>query len=152
MNHFLGKKNLHIGLTILSATAGGSNLGANAIFLSRVSPNAIFWPLAAMRLVGVLLLLVLGGYLRKKQGQGQLLLAGMKAVPLALLSSALATSGFLFFILALHAGRLDVAVVLSSFDPAVMVLLATLLLRERMTRIQAIGILIALIAIPLISV
>ena len=59
-------------------------------------------------------------------------------------------SGSVAFIRASQLGRLDVAVVLSSLYPVVTVLLAIVLLKERLTFWKAIGVCAALAAIPLI--
>ena len=56
-----------------------------------------------------------------------------------------------FFILAAQAGRLDIAGVLSSLYPVTTIVLATLLLHERVTRQHALGIGFAIAAIALIA-
>ena len=131
-----------IGLALLA----GFGFGCFFILISRVNHSATFWPLAMARVTSVLFLLV---FVRIRR---QPMLPGKAVVPLVVLAGILDAVGNAFFVLATHSGRLDVAAVLSSLYPAATVLLAALVLRERVTRIQGIGILLALLAVPLISV
>jgi drug/metabolite transporter (DMT)-like permease len=134
-----------IGLAVLAGVA----FGCFFILISRVSPGATFWPLAIARLTSVVSLLVVM-LLRRRQMQQ--LLSGVRRVALlVLLAGTLDAMGNVFFVLAAHSGRLDVAAILSSLYPAATVLLAAIVLRERVTRTQSIGILLVLLAIPLIS-
>jgi drug/metabolite transporter (DMT)-like permease len=130
-----------IGLALLA----GCGFGCFFILISRVHAGATFWPLAVARVTSVVFLLALGG-LRRQQ-----LLPGKGVMLLVVLAGVLDAVGNAFFVLAAHTGRLDIAAVLSSLYPAATVLLAALVLRERVTRIQAIGILLALLAVPMIS-
>ena len=130
-----------LGLALLA----GCGFGCFFILVSHVSQAATFWPLSAARLTAVLLLLVMAGI--RRQGA----IPKMTVAPFVLLAGVLDAIGNAFFVLATHSGRLDVAAILSSLYPAATVLLAAIVLRERMTRIQTIGILLALIAVPLIS-
>jgi drug/metabolite transporter (DMT)-like permease len=57
----------------------------------------------------------------------------------------------MLYMLAARAGRLDVAAMLSSLYPAATILLAHWLLRERTTRLQTAGMILALAAVALIS-
>ncbi|MGH2479207.1 MAG: EamA family transporter, partial [Ktedonobacteraceae bacterium] len=70
---------------------------------------------------------------------------------LVVIAGTLDAIGNAFFVFAAHSGRLDVASVLSGLYPAATVLLAAIILRERVTRLQGIGILLALAAILFIS-
>lgn len=130
-----------IGLALLA----GCGFGCFFILISRVNPAATFWPLAVARFTSVCVLLMLMRLRRKP------ILPERTGVPLIVLAGILDAIGNAFFVLAAHSGRLDIAAILSSLYPAATVLLAALVLRERVTRIQAIGILLVLLAIPLIS-
>jgi drug/metabolite transporter (DMT)-like permease len=130
-----------LGLAMLA----GCGFGCFFILISRVSSTSTFWPLAVARLTAVLFLLIVV-LLRREPT-----LPKMKVAPFVILAGVLDAIGNAFFVLAAHSGRLDIAAVLSSLYPAATVLLAALVLRERVTRIQGIGILIALIAVPMIS-
>ena len=72
-------------------------------------------------------------------------------VGLAIFAGCLDISGSTFFIRASQAGRLDVAVVLSSLYPAITVVLARVLLGERFSSWRTVGLLAALAAVPLVA-
>ncbi|HEU0028158.1 MAG TPA: DMT family transporter [Ktedonobacterales bacterium] len=130
-----------IGLALLA----GCGFGLFFILISRVSPATTFGSLSIARFSSVAVLLALAGLRRQPVSVGRAVL------PLVAVAGGLDALGNVFFLLAAHSGRLDVAAVVASLYPAATVLLAALVLRERVRRIQAVGIVLALIAIPLIS-
>lgn len=127
------------------AVLAGCGFGCFFILISRVTPGATLWSLATARFASVAPLLLLTRLRR------QPILPPMAVAPLVLTTGILDATGNAFFVLAAHSGRLDVAAILSSLYPAATVVLAALVLRERVTCIQSIGIALALLAIPLIS-
>ena len=132
------------------ATLAGIGFGGFYIFISRARTDSVFWPLAASQFVTLVTVLVFAGGVALARGDG----GGrwsMRAVPLMLLAGLLDAGGNAFFLLAEHAGRLDVAAVLASLYPASTVVLARLVLNERVSPVQAIGIVAALASIPLIA-
>ena len=64
--------------------------------------------------------------------------------------SLLDVSGTYCFVRASQTGRLDVSVVLSSLYPVITVVLARLILKERLTPLKATGMAAAIVAMPLI--
>jgi uncharacterized membrane protein len=75
----------------------------------------------------------------------------LQEIGLGMLAGVVDVSGSVLFVRATQTGRLDSAVVISSLYPAVTVLLARLILRERFTRWKVIGMLAALLAVPMIA-
>ncbi len=125
------------------ALFAGVGFGSFLVFMKQATHTAVYWPLAvalATSLVLAVLILVV------QRGS----LPGRGVLPVVFAAGALDTFGNFFFILAAQRGRLDVAAVLSSLYPAFTVLLARLVLKERITRLQTAGMTAALIAVPLI--
>lgn len=130
-----------LGLALLA----GLGFGGFFLLISQVPSSTIFWSLAIARVTSFLLILAIM-LIRRQE-----VLPKKAVFPLVLLAGVLDVVGNAFFVLATHSGRLDVAAILSSLYPAATVLLAWIVLKEHLTRWQAVGVLIALVAIPLIS-
>jgi drug/metabolite transporter (DMT)-like permease len=148
-----------LGLAVLA----GCGFGVLFILLDRVSEGAVFWPLAAARcgsfLLVMLIIFVRWNYQNREprtenrhtaHGSWFAVLGSSALIPV-LLAGALDVAGNVFFVLATQSGRLDIAAILSSMYPASTVLLAALLLGERVTRPQLAGIGAVLAAIMLIT-
>lgn len=73
------------------------------------------------------------------------------ALPVIAAAGAFDAGGNAFLVLAAQAGRLDVAAVLSSFYSAMTVILAWIVLHERLGRVRFTGLVAALVAIALIT-
>ena len=123
----------------------GVSFGLFLVFIHQAGGSAVLWPLAVARATSMSVLAALGGL------TGTLRLPGRSALGLTGLAGVLDTGGNAFFVLAAQAGRLDVASVLSSLYPASTVLLACVLLGERLTRRQTAGAALTLAAIGCVS-
>ncbi len=130
-----------LGLALLA----GAGFAGFFILIAQVGPGPVFTPLIVARAVslGVALLLL---------AARRLPLPGPGANPVALLAGLLDAGGNVFYMLAQQYTRLDVAVVLASLYPAATVLLARLVLDERVSAGQWLGAGVCLAAIVLIAV
>src|SRR5664279_349742 len=130
-----------LGLAVLAGVMFGLFLVAG----KQAGHHGVFWPLVAARLVSTTLMLVLVAVSPRDPQPLRSVLWPM------VLSGLLDSAGNALFIAATRHGRLDVAAVLSSLYPASTVILARVLLKERMSRSQGAGIIGALLSVVLIS-
>jgi len=121
----------------------GLGFGGYFIFLHRASfgSDLIFAPMLISRTAGTLIILFIVMARRSS------FVVPRTAWAVVLTNAVLDVSGNLFFILASQAGRLDVSAVLSSLYPGSTVILAWLILKEKISLTQIIGIVSAIIAI-----
>jgi uncharacterized membrane protein len=108
--------------------------------------DALYWPMIASRLFGTFFLLVV------VLGRRESLVVARDAWLVMLLNGILDVGGNFFYILALRTGRLDISAILSSLYPGATVLLAWILLKERLSRSQWVGIGAVLLAIVLFTI
>jgi drug/metabolite transporter (DMT)-like permease len=132
------------------AALAGIGFGGFYVFISQARAAAVFWPLAASQFITFVTVIAVVCAVTLAQRRGVFELP-IQVIPMMLLAGLLDAGGNAFFLLAEHAGRLDVAAVLASLYPASTVMLARLLLRERVSPPQAFGIIAALASIPLIA-
>lgn len=125
----------------------GFGFGCYFIFIHNAAQetDTVLWPMIVSRLAGTLLLFVV--VLARREP----LAVPRSAWTVVFFNATLDVGGNLFYILASRLGRLDTAAVLSSLYPGATVLLAWLLLKERIAFKQWIGIAAALGAILLFT-
>ena len=130
-----------VGLAALAGIAFGLFLIAG----KQAGHGGVFWPLVSARVVSTSLMVVLVAVMPRDPQPLRPVLWPM------ILSGLLDSAGNALFIAATRHGRLDVAAVLSSLYPASTVVLARVLLKERIARLQAVGIACAIVSVALVS-
>jgi drug/metabolite transporter (DMT)-like permease len=138
----LGGRPAGLGMALLAG------LGFSGFFIAidQVSQSAVFWPLVAGRLAACAVMAAFALATRRP------LIPSPFPLGLFVLAGILDVSGNLFFLLAMQLGRMDVTVVLGSLYPAVTAILAWLLTKEHMARLQMMGVAIAVLAIVVITI
>ena len=130
-----------VGLALLAAASFGWSL----VGLSRAAPGGTAWAVLTMRLVAVPLVLVAALALKPRipqSSRGWLLLVGVGIAD---------TGATLLYAAASTRGLLSIVAVLSSLYPIVIVVLARVLLSERIARPQLAGVAVALAGVALVS-
>lgn len=136
-----------IGVRILAlAVLSGLGFGLYFVLLARAGDDSGLWPLVVSRVASALLILPIA----KARHAFQPVRGRMLAV--VVLAGACDALANMFFLLASREGLLSLASVLTSLYPAATVVLAGWLLHEHTSRVQRVGLAIAMGAIILITV
>jgi len=149
-----------VAVVLVSRVAGGAGAGRSGIELgviaglciglfnvtiSRIDENLVFGPVSIARLV-VIVLVVGAILLARRPGT-----VPARLLPAVAVIGVLDMLGVAAFLFAEQTGPLAVASILSSLYPVTTVLLAAIVLRERVTRHHAVGIAAAGVAILMIG-
>ncbi len=131
---------------ILLALLAGLLFGVFYVFLTGVDESAGMWPVALMRVgsiagLAVVLLVLRAPVVRPAHG----------VLTISLTVAVLEVAATVPLLLALQRGPISIAAVLASLYPVTTTLLAAGLLHERLSRPQLAGVVLALVAVVLVS-
>ena len=127
--------------------AAGAGFGLFFIFLKNAGQSGVLWPVAISRSAGTVVAfgIALATRTRLPWGRG-----GITGI--ALISGAIDAAANVCYVLATRAGLFGLAVVITSLYPGMTVLLARVLLGERMRWLQRAGLLLAAAGVVLVTV
>ena len=131
---------------IALALASGALFGLFYIAFSRVSEDAGMWPLTIERAACAVVLLGLALLLTR-----DVAVDVRRLLPKVLVIALLEVAATIPLLLALQRGPIAIATVVASLYPVTTVLLAAFVLRERLSRLQYVGVVCALLSVALVS-
>lgn len=128
------------------ALVAGVAIGSFGIVISGLSEGQVFSSLTVIRLVQAFLVILV---VLATRSAWRLSTA---VIPAVVVVGVLDMAGNSFYLLAVQTGALAVAAVLSALYPVTTVILAAIVLKERVTRDHTVGIVLAAVAIVLIGI
>jgi len=132
--------------TVALLTIGsGVAFGLNFALIHQAPVESRLWPLLFARMSATMLVIIVAAASRN------LRIPSGKPLRLALTLPVLDASANVAMLLALHASLLSLASVLISLYPVATVVLAMAVLRERVTRWQALGMILAAVSVSMIA-
>lgn len=135
----------NVGVGVRYGLAAGLGFGGLLIFLSLAATDSGIWGLLPARISGSLVMLFIAA---KAPGR---FFPGRGAIAPAIGAGVLVTLGNGLYIIATTEGSLAVVSVLAAMFPAATVVLAWLVLGERLTRQRRLGLALALVAVGLVA-
>ncbi len=138
--------------TVILAIVSGTGFGLYFVALKMAGAAGVVWPMATARIgsISTCLILTAAISMMSRRISARVRLP-KSAIYWALSTAILDTCGNMLFIAATRAGRLDVAAVLASLYPATTILLAGMVLKERLSKRQGVGMAIAAAAVAMIT-
>lgn len=130
---------------LAEALVAGTAIGLFGVAISGLSDGNVFGALTVIRLTQAVLVIAAIAVTRSAWRPGRSIL------PLLIVVGVLDMAGNSFFLLAVQTGQLAIAAVLSALYPVTTVILAAIILHERVTRDHLAGIGLAGLAIALIG-
>ena len=144
----LAGRGFHVRAIGYGLTAGAT-FGLFFIFLKNAGQSGALWPVVAARLTGLVVIVAAAGATRT----APVIAAGGARLLLATFGSGLLdASANVCYVLATRVGLFGLAVVLTALYPGVTVLLARLVLAERLRPVQLGGLLLAALGIILVTI
>jgi drug/metabolite transporter (DMT)-like permease len=131
---------------LLLAALAGLGFGLYFVFLARAGQHSGLWPLLISRVSSAVLIIPLAA------GRRAFARVTGRTLAIAVVAGACDALANMFFLLASRQGLLSLASVLTSLYPAVTVLLAIVLLREHVSRVQLGGLILAAASVVLITI
>jgi len=131
---------------VIYGLVAGAGFGVLFIGLNRAGSGSDLWPAVIAQVAGLAFVGLIG------VARGQFRLPARRASWLAVLTGVIGAAGTLCFFVATHEGLLAVTAVITSLYPASTIVLARLLLGERITRIRIVGLALAGASVGLIAI
>ncbi len=131
--------------------ASGFAFGMFFLFIRNAGASGVLWPVCVARVAGTLVILGAAAWLRTPPAGWGAGLAGRRVLWVAVAAGILDAGANVCYVLAARAGLFGIAVVITSLYPGITVLLARVMLGERMRAVQRFGLLLAAAGIGLVT-
>jgi drug/metabolite transporter (DMT)-like permease len=133
---------------LVYGTAAGAMFGIFFVSLRNAGTSGVFWPVCTARMANAAVVIAIAVLARARPVGRE---AGSRVLAAAIGSGVLDASANLCYVLATRAGLFGIAAVLTSLYPGITVLLARVVLRERMQAVQRFGLLLAGVGVVLVT-
>ena len=130
---------------VVMAFLAGATFGSLFVILAHTNDDGGLWPVVAMRFTSIPYMAAVMFFMKRKPSEAK------ANLPFVLASGILDSVANALYLLAVREGLMSIVATINSFYPASTLLLATRLDKERIHRSQAVGLVLAVIALLFIT-